>query len=265
MSELILKTNSMISKSKIKFIQSLRNKKTRDDELLYVIEGDKLVNEYILSGRTIRLLAAKPDFLNSLTNAQKALIPEIESVNNEVLQNISTLVTPHNALAVVPYTENFFDPKVILNDLSVALEFVQDPGNLGTIIRSAAWFGIKNIVCSFDCVDKYNPKVIQATMGAIMHVNVYYCNLLDFLKEANKRKVTVYGALMEGRSIYSMDLKRDGVILLGNESKGISENLTPFISEKIVIPKFSIFKYGIDSLNVGMAATVFFSEFARRL
>jgi TrmH family RNA methyltransferase len=152
----------------------------------------------------------------------------------------------------------------ILNQLCVALDFVQDPGNLGTIIRAAAWFGIKNIVCSEDCADVYNPKVIQASMGAILHVNVYYYGLKKLIVLANEKKIPVFGTMLEGESIYDHKLDNKGIILLGNESKGISDELIPFITEKIMIPKFSKAKQGIDSLNVGMAASVVFSEFLRK-
>lgn len=230
----------------------------------YIIEGEKLVKEYILSGKSVRLLAAKPGFIESLTDIQKALIDEIEPVSEEGLRRISSHVTPHNALAIVPIPNTRTDFKLILKNFCVAVDCIQDPGNLGTIIRSAAWFGISDIVCSLDSVDNLNSKVIQSAMGAHMHVNVHYCGLDKFLQEAVKMNVPVYGALMEGRSIYTLDLGQKGVVLLGNESKGISGHLRRYVSEKITIPKFVSFRYGIDSLNVSMAATVIFSEFARR-
>lgn len=254
----------MISKNKIKYIVSLQRKKIRDEEQLYLIEGDKLVREYLLSGIRLRLLAAKPEFTDSLIPEGKVLIEEINSVNDDDLKQISTLKTPHNAIALVPMPQSKFNSDNILEDLCAALDFVQDPGNLGTIIRSAAWFGIKNIVCSMDTVDLYNPKVIQACMGAVLHVGVHYCNLRHFLDTAIGKGVPVYGTLINGKSIYSSTPGKQGVILLGNESRGISEELMPLISEKIMIPRFNNFKYGIDSLNVSMAASVVFSEFARK-
>jgi TrmH family RNA methyltransferase len=254
----------MISKNKIKYIVSLQNKKVRDDEQLYIIEGDKLVKEYLLSGMRFRLLAAIPEFIASLTPEEKKLIDEIELVNYEDLKRISALKTPHNVIALVPFPPGKPDPDAILKNLCVALDFVQDPGNLGTIIRSAAWFGIKDIVCSEDSVDVYNPKVIQASMGAVLHVEVNYCNLRQFLSTAIEKGVPVYGTVIDGESIYASKLGKQGIILLGNESRGISEDLMPLISEKIMIPRFNNYIYGIDSLNVSMAASVVFSEFARR-
>ena len=155
------------------------------------------------------------------------------------------------------------DTADLKKDLTVALDFVQDPGNLGTIIRAAAWFGIKNIYCSEDCVDAYNPKVIQASMGAILHVNLFYTDLRMLLEKAAENKIKVYGAMIEGKSIYSHKLENQGIILLGNESKGISGELLPYVTDRIMIPKMSDAKSGIDSLNVSMAASVIFSEFTR--
>jgi len=254
----------MISKNKTKYIVSLQNKKVRDEEQLYVIEGDKLVKEYLLSGIRFRLLAAVPEYIASLMPEEKKLIDEVDIISYDDLKRISTLKKPHNAIALVPVVPWKFDPDSILKDLCAALDFVQDPGNLGTIIRSAAWFGIKNIVCSEDSVDMYNPKVIQASMGALLQVKVHYCNLRLFLGITRKKGLPVYGTMIEGESIYDRKLDKRGIILLGNESRGISDELMPLISDKIMIPRFSDHNYGIDSLNVGMAAAVVFSEFARR-
>jgi TrmH family RNA methyltransferase len=157
-----------------------------------------------------------------------------------------------------------FDMPSILNQFCVALDFIQDPGNLGTIIRAAGWFGIKNIICSPDCVDAYNPKVVQSGMGALLHVNIFYHDLKLLFGEAHKYSIPVFGTVLEGKSVYNHKLGSKGVILLGNESKGISPELFPFIDEKISIPKFSNAREGIDSLNVGMAASIVFSEFLRK-
>jgi TrmH family RNA methyltransferase len=156
------------------------------------------------------------------------------------------------------------DPMKIMDSLFIALESVQDPGNLGTIIRAAAWFGLRHIVCSVNCADVYNPKVIQASMGAILNVTVHYYDLLSLLNEARKKGLPVYGTFLEGESVYVSKLGNRGIILLGNESRGISDDLLPFVTTRLVIPKLSSSIHGVDSLNVGMAASVVFSEFARR-
>jgi len=155
------------------------------------------------------------------------------------------------------------DPEEIKNGLTAALDFVQDPGNLGTIIRAAAWFGIKSIFCSENCVDVYNPKVIQASMGAILHVKVFYTDLNVLFRNVLKNRIKIFGATLDGNSIYSHRLENKGIIFLGNESKGISEELSSFITDRIMIPCINETGAGIDSLNVGMAASVIFSEFTR--
>jgi TrmH family RNA methyltransferase len=254
----------MISKNRIKQILSLQNKKARDEKRLYTIEGDKLVKEYLQSGHRFRLLAAKPEFIAALMPEEKRLADEILPVSFDDLKMISNLKTPHNAIGVIPFPQVSTDLHNILEDLCVALEFIQDPGNLGTIIRSAAWFGLRNIVCSEDCVDCFNPKVIQSSMGAILHVNVHYMNLKDFMEAAHDNNIPVFGAMIKGKSIYEQRLDKKGVIVLGNESRGISEEIIPYITRRIMIPRFSSSTSGIDSLNVSMAASIIFSEFARR-
>ena len=253
----------MISKTRANFIISLQKKKVRDDEKLFIIEGDKLVKEFLSAGIRVKTLVAKPEFIGSLTAKMKQYAEEIEPASYEDLKKTSTLKTPHNAMAIVPVFSYTFELSAVKN-LTVALDFVQDPGNLGTIIRAAAWFGISDIYCSNDCVDVYNPKVVQATMGAILNVRVHYCDLKELLKYAAENSIPVFGALLEGESVYSHALGNSGIILLGNESKGISEELYPYISHKLLIPRLTNAQYGVESLNVGMAASIIFSEFARR-
>jgi RNA methyltransferase, TrmH family len=255
----------MISKNKARFIISLQKKKARTEEGLFVIEGDKLVKEFLTAGIPVQTLVAKREFISSLSASMKECIKEIEDSSYDELKQISTLKTPHNALAVVHIPDRNMNPDDLLDNLCVALDFVQDPGNFGTIIRAAAWFGIRNIVCSNDCVDVYNPKVVQATMGAILHVNVFYSDLKQFTALANDKNVPVFGTLLDGESIYRQKLGSKGVILLGNESRGISDELIPFVTHKIMIPGTGRILPGIDSLNVSMAASVVFSEFRRQI
>jgi TrmH family RNA methyltransferase len=254
----------MISKNKARFIISLQKKKFREEEGLFVIEGDKLVREFLAAKVSIRTLIAKREFISSLPPFMKECIDETEDATYEELKQISTLKTPHNALALVPVPERKMIPEELLDNICVALDFVQDPGNLGTIIRAAAWFGIRNIVCSPDCVDVYNPKVVQATMGAILHVNVYYSDLKKFVVIAIGKNIPVFGTVLDGESIYLQKLGNKGIILLGNESRGISDELLPFITDKIMIPGARRAMPGIESLNVSMAASVIFSEFLRQ-
>lgn len=254
----------MISKGRSKFITGLQKKKNRDEENLFVIEGDKLVREFLKAGRRLKILVSKPEFMASIDPHLLKMVDESESVSYEELKQISSMKTPHNALAVVAKPDLLFDTDEVFSHLSVALDNVQDPGNLGTIIRAAAWFGVKDIICSPDCVDVYNPKVIQASMGAILHVNVFYTDLTNFLKEARKTDIPVYGTMLEGDNIYNHNPGEKGIIVLGNESKGISDILIPYITDKILIPGAGLSKPGIESLNVGMAASIVFYEFSRK-
>jgi RNA methyltransferase, TrmH family len=254
----------MISKNKARFIISLQKKKVREKEGLFIIEGDKLVKEFLSAKVPVKALIAKKEFIISLSPIMKQCIDDIEVATFEELKQISTLKTPHNSLAVVRIPERKLIPDELLDKLCVALDFVQDPGNLGTIIRAAAWFGIRNIVCSNDCVDVYNPKVVQATMGAILHVDVYYSDLNKFVRLAYEKNIPVFGTLLNGDSIHRQKLTSKGIILLGNESRGISNELIPFVTHKIMIPGANRTKPGIESLNVGMAASVVFFEFLRQ-
>ena len=254
----------MLSKNKAKLIIALQKKKVREESGLFVIEGDKLIREFLEAGYDFRYLVAREEFISGLSSLYLSRAGEITAVSDEELRKVSTLSTPHNALAVLPVFNGELKAGAAGNSLVAALDFIQDPGNLGTIIRAAAWFGIAGIVCSENCVDLYNPKVIQASMGAVMHVPVHYTRLSSFLGEARRKNIPVYGTLLEGRSIYEHRLGANGIILLGNESKGISQEIKPFISEIISIPgpRFSL--PGIESLNVSMASAVVFSEFRRR-
>ncbi len=254
----------MISKNRIKYIISLQRKKIRDEERLYIVEGDKIVKEFLASGITVNSLIAKPEFISSLAGDMLKNVKETEEVSYNELKQVSTLKTPHNALALIAMPDNKLDLSSVRDELTVALDFVQDPGNLGTIIRAAAWFGIRNIVCSPDCVDVYNPKVVQASMGALLHTNIYYSDLEKLFTFASGNKIPVFGTLLEGEPIYNCELDNVGIILLGNESKGISGKFIKYITNPLMIPGFSKARPGIDSLNVGMAASVVFSEFCRR-
>jgi len=254
----------MITRNQAKMILSLQKRKVREENLLFVIEGDKLVREYILAGNRVALLAGKPEWLDGESEAVISGADEIVTVSYEELRRISSLRTPHNVLAVAPMAKKEFSDKLLAGRLTPALESVQDPGNLGTIIRIAAWFGMGNIICSPDCVDFYNPKVIQSTMGAFMHVNVWYLPMNEFLGRVVSDGMPVYGATMDGRSVYESDLGDEGIILFGNESRGISEGLVGYVTRHITIPGPGKPLAGIESLNVSMAAAIICSEFARR-
>jgi len=255
----------MLSKARVSFIISLQKRKLRDEYGLYVIEGDKLVREYMAAGMPVQTIYAKSEWIASMQNEIPESITDIVPVSYDELKRISTLTTPHNAMAVVraEYTEPNLDS--IISGYSVALESVQDPGNLGTIIRSAAWFGIPYIICSPDSVDCFNPKVVQSTMGGLMKVRVIYMDLSVFLVKAREENVSVFGTYPEGLSIYDHNPPEKGIILFGNESKGISQYLDNYISTRLSIPRGSQPGTNIDSLNVAMSVSIMLSEFSRKL
>jgi TrmH family RNA methyltransferase len=254
----------MMTRHQGKMILSLQKKKVREEFALFVIEGDKVVREYLLAGNRVVMLAAKPEWIEGEHEKVTSMADEIVTVSYDDLRRISSLKTPHNVIAVAAMKKPGYNDTMLAGKLTLALENVQDPGNLGTIIRIAAWFGIANIICSPDCVDVYNPKVIQSTMGAFMHVAVHYMPLEDFLKRMHRSGIPVFGATMNGSSIYESTLGSEGIILLGNESKGVSEALLAHVTENITIPGPVNQVEGIESLNVSMAAAIICSEFARR-
>lgn len=254
----------MLSKNKIKFIQSLNRKKNRDQERAYLVEGDKMVTEAIRSAQDIKLLCATRQFLGSVSVVGRC-VQEVIEVTGEELQKASLLESPQNALAIVRMPETTFEPSLILNDLSLALDFIQDPGNLGTIIRVADWFGIRHLLCSGNTVDCYNPKVIQASMGAIFRVQLHYLDLVQTLKEAQERELPVFGTFLEGKSIYQHPLGQKGVLVMGNEGNGISPEVGKNIREKLFIPSFPADRRNSESLNVATATAICCAEFRRRM
>lgn len=249
----------MISKNHIKFIHSLQSKKQREKHNLFVGEGVKIATEFLNSDIKIRSIIATKDLLRQISYHGEAEIIEISETE---LKKISGLATPNKALIVAEIPEHDIKKEDFSSRLSVVLDNIQDPGNLGTIIRIADWFGIKNIVCSENSADAFNPKVVQATMGSIARVKVHYTDLGELLKNS-KLKTRVYGAVLEGKNIYKESLDRNGLIVLGNESRGISAKLLPYISDKIAIPSFSADKSHAESLNVAIAAAIICSEFKR--
>jgi len=254
----------MLSNNNIKLVNSLQLKKQRDKSGLYIIEGDKMVREYLISGEDIQWLFAKPEWIASLPLNLADRVPNIVPVSYEELKKISTLKTPHNAMAVALKREALLSPSSLVNRLTIVLDNIQDPGNLGTIIRLAVWFGVEDIICSPGCVDLYNNKVLQATMGALLHVKVHYAEILPLLSVVKPLGLPVYATTLAGESIYGSQLPASAMILFGNESKGISEELIEASTHQVMIPSFGNRGAGIDSLNAGMAVAIACSEFRRR-
>lgn len=247
----------MISKNKIKYIRSLELKKNRNKEGKFVAEGFKVVDD-LLALQPADLIVATQEWLHGKHLAAQT---EVIEVTEEELKKVSFLQHPQQVLAVFRQATSG-DYSINTSELSLALDGVQDPGNLGTIIRIADWFGITHIYCSQDTADVYNPKVVQATMGSIARVKVEYGNLLA-LVESLPADVPVYGTLLDGDNIYQQTLENRGLIVMGNEGKGISPALAKKVNRKLLIPNFPEGRATADSLNVAIATAITCSEFRR--
>ena len=247
----------MISKNKIKYIRSLELKKNRNKEGKFVAEGFKVVDD-LLALQPADLIVATQEWLHGKHLAAQT---EVIEVTEEELKKVSFLQHPQQVLAVFRQATSG-DYSINTSELSLALDGVQDPGNLGTIIRIADWFGITHIYCSQDTADVYNPKVVQATMGSIARVKVEYGNLLA-LVESLPADVPVYGTLLDGDNIYQQTLENRGLIVMGNEGKGISPALAKQVNRRLLIPNFPEGRATADSLNVAIATAITCSEFRR--
>ncbi|MBI9066456.1 MAG: RNA methyltransferase [Salinivirgaceae bacterium] len=250
----------MLSNNTIKFIKSLDKKKFRTEHNCFIVEGEKMVLELLQSNK----FKIKEVFTTDSTLQSNYINQKISLIAEKELNRISSLKTPNKHLALVeipksePTTDYFF------SDLSLVLDNIQDPGNFGTIIRTASWFGIKTIYCSRDTVEAYNTKVIQSTMGAIFNINIIYTELIPLLQKAKNDKVSIYGTLLKGENIYNAELSKKALVIMGNESKGVSKELEKYIDKAILIPNFPENTRNIESLNVGVACAIVCSEFRRR-
>lgn len=246
-----------LSKSKIKYIQSLKDKKHRNQHGTFVAEGNKMVSD-LLPYMSCQLLIATESFIQEINEDD---VENIIIATNDDIAKASFLKNPQEVIAV------FYQPKSdenidISDQLCLALDGIQDPGNMGTIVRIADWYGIKNIFCSLDTADVYNPKVIQATMGAIARVNVHYINLEDFLKKHDE--IPVYGTLLDGDNMYDKELTKNGVVIMGNEGNGIRPDIQQYINQKLYIPNYPLGTHTSESLNVAVATAIVCTEFRRR-
>ncbi len=242
----------MLSKSQVKYIQSLAHKKSRDGEGLFIAEGPKIIEDFLWQGNIdIKQIYATKEWLD-LNKKNTDTIETIELTEQE-LERISQLKTPNQVVAVIKKIEKLNSVEV-KNEITIVLDTIQDPGNLGTIIRIADWFGVKNIVCSLECADVYNPKVVQATMGSIARVAVLYKELIPWLKA--QRDIAIYAATLNGRSVNDLGKIKEGVIIIGNESKGINDSLLGMVSDRISIPKIG----KAESLNAAVATGILLSH-----
>ena len=240
----------MVSKNQIKLITSLQQKKYRFANQLFFAEGIKVIQELVESNFELEHLYTTQDDFKAVPILKRTLIGESD------LKKISALATPNTCLAVFKMPT---EKKITENGLILALDSIRDPGNLGTILRLCDWFGISQMICSKETVDIYNPKVIQATMGSIARVNVNYIDLQGFI---GKTKLPVFGTFMEGDNIYKSKLPQEGIIIMGNEANGISNELEKLAKNKLTIPRFGNLQK-TESLNVATATAIILSEFRR--
>jgi RNA methyltransferase, TrmH family len=244
----------MISKTKVKFIKSLQLKKYRKEAQSFIVEGGKSVGELLKSDFEVQQLFATAQFISDHEVYLKDSV-ELWEVNESELEGLGVFQTNTSALAVARMKENKV-PKLKAEDYALVLDDVRDPGNMGTIIRTADWYGIMNIIASEETADFYNPKVISATMGSFCRVNVFYTSLPDFLSEA---KAPVYGAFLNGENVHHLAFTKGGFIVIGNEANGISAAVEKLITHKITIPAFG----KAESLNAGIATAIVLDNLRR--
>jgi TrmH family RNA methyltransferase len=258
-----------LSKSSKKFIRGLAKKKNRLAERMFLAEGDKMVRELIAHQRSkseyfyrIESIIATDEWMEANPHLE-AQDFTIHHASEEELTQISRQQAPNQVIAVVRQTFPEFEINRLPSRMSIGLENLQDPGNLGTIIRIADWFGIENILCSKDCVELYNPKVIQATMGSFLRVTVHYVDLLDAVRQLKEEeKYTIYGTGQNGRNLFHYSMRRRGIILFGNEARGLSPAIMAMAKPILTIPYHDYTSHP-ESLNVATAAAILCSAFRR--
>ncbi|MBN1132418.1 MAG: RNA methyltransferase [Bacteroidales bacterium] len=262
------KPSEPLSKSRLKLIYSLQYKKNRALEQLYVVEGEKIVREYMEAAGnricTIRFLVSTAGWADRNREDLKKIGTQLFSVDYRDIERISGLKTPQEVMAVVEMNRPVYSPEILKGKVTLSLESIRDPGNLGTIIRTADWFGLDNILCSPDSVDLFNPKVIQSAMGSTLRVRVFYHSLKMVLKDAGSLNIPVYGTFTRGTPLYRLSFPDEMVVLFGNESAGIEAGLLPLITESIMIPAYPEGKKRAESLNVASAVAVIMSELRRQ-
>ncbi len=246
----------MISSATIKYIRSLEQKKYRNQSGSFLAEGDKIVRELLSSGFALQQVFALDSWIDANQQIISSSPVEVIPVSPGEMGRISQLKTPNQALAVVAIPQYEADPDDLQTNLTLALDNIQDPGNLGTIIRTADWFGVRNIYCTSTTADVYSPKVIQATMGSFIRVKVHYVDLPLFLGSLDGN-IPVYGAFLHGEALFNIQATLPGMLVVGNESKGISPECGQLVSQRISIP--AVGNQGAESLNAGVAAGILMS------
>lgn len=250
----------MISQNKRKTLRLLEQKRRRDAEGLFVAEGRKTVGDLLRGGMGCAYVAGTAERLAELGRLTAGV--ETAEASVEELGEVSSLQTRTEIIGIFRKPDAP-PPRADAQTLIVALDDIQDPGNLGTIVRTADWFGVRSIVCSNRCADVFGPKAVQATMGALCRVGVCYADLATWLRQ-NAEGAPVFGTYLEGEDIYSTPLPRGGIILMGNEGHGIAPRLSGFVGRKLLIPNYPAGTPTSESLNVSIATAIVLSEFRRR-
>lgn len=256
----------MLSKNKIKYLSSLSEKKSRQENQAFLVEGEKMVLEALNSDARVKSLFYIEKMKGLIPVSLPLNIEKVEITENEALK-ITSQKTPQGIFAEVAINDDFYSDSFIYNEmLTVALHDIQDPGNLGTIVRTADWFGVKQILCSKATVDILNPKVLQSTMGAVFRVRLIYTDLIAAIRESKQKyeRIPVFAAVLGGTNIYKNNLPENGILMMGNESKGLSEELIKLATHKITIPRFGNAENSSESLNVSVATAVLLSELRRK-
>ena len=254
----------MISKNKIKYLKSLEMKKHRQAESVFVAEGPKIVGDLLNAGFEATYLAVVEcsDFASRLQNFDLKGV-QIDFVTADDLRKVSSLEAPQQVLAVLKQPIWQLDSNIASKELCLALDEVQNPGNLGTIIRLAAWFGIEHLFCSKGCADVYNSKTVQATMGGLAHVKVHYVDLVEMIGNLPD-STPIYGTFLDGENLYGKQLEQRGLIVMGNEGRGVSKEVENLVTEKLFIPNYPAERESTESLNVAIATAIVCAEFRRR-
>jgi RNA methyltransferase, TrmH family len=241
----------MFNKTHTKYIQSLHHKKFRDQQGVFIAEGPKLVLELLNSGVfvCVQLFAFNGWLQNNAKLLEKMPLKDIISVKDFELEKISLLTTPNSVLAVFKKKEQTA-PASITNKITLVLDGIQDPGNLGTIMRTADWFGVQNIICSPQCADMYNPKVVQSTMGSLARINIFYTDLMPWLQQ--HKHIKAYASTLNGKNIDTVRKPKEAIVIIGNEGQGISNEVLNQVNEKITIPGIGT----TESLNAAVATGI---------
>lgn len=251
----------MLSKHQTKIVQNLEKKKFREKYNLFKVEGDKLVRELLTSDIKTDTIFAYPEWLDRHQNV--ALKFRTTEVDEKEMKSISNFNSLPEVVALAEIPQHSYKEEEIRKQISLVLNGIQDPGNLGTIMRVADWFGIRNIFCDEDCASFHNSKCVQASMGAIFRVKVHYTDLIALIENFRSPHFPVYGTFLQGKSIYNIEPEKKGFIIMGNEGKGISPAIEELVNFKINIPSFAENEESTESLNVGVATGIILSEFKR--